>query len=86
MGQPVVHFEVAGKDIQKQHGFYSGLFGWEFDTSNPKGYGILAREDTLSAAASARLPKAMTGTSRSTSPCPTSRPRCSRSRASAARA
>jgi predicted enzyme related to lactoylglutathione lyase len=49
MGQPVVHFEVAGKDIQKLHGFYSGLFGWEFDTSNPMGYGIVAREDNLSA-------------------------------------
>ena len=49
MGQPVVHFEVAGKDIQKLHGFYSGLFGWKFDTSNPMGYGIVAREDNLSA-------------------------------------
>ena len=49
MGQPVVHFEVAGKDSQKLHGFYSGLFGWEFDTANPMGYGLVAREDNLSA-------------------------------------
>lgn len=48
MGQPVVHFEVAGKDVEKLHGFYSSLFGWEFDTANPVGYGLVAREDNLS--------------------------------------
>jgi predicted enzyme related to lactoylglutathione lyase len=49
MGQPVVHFEVAGKDKEKLHGFYSGLFGWEFNTANPMGYGLVARDDNLSA-------------------------------------
>jgi uncharacterized protein len=48
MGQPVVHFEVMGKDVEKLHGFYSGLFGWEFDTSNPMGYGVVEREGNLS--------------------------------------
>jgi uncharacterized protein len=48
MGQPVVHFEVVGKDAQKLHAFYSGLFGWEIDTSNPMGYGIVEREGNLS--------------------------------------
>jgi uncharacterized protein len=48
MGQPVVHFEVIGKDVQKLHGFYSEVFGWKFDTSNPMNYGVVARDDNLS--------------------------------------
>jgi uncharacterized protein len=35
MGQPVVHFEVIGKEPDKLRSFYGGLFGWEFDTSSP---------------------------------------------------
>lgn len=35
MGQPVVHFEVIGKDPQQLQGHYGELFGWEFDTSSP---------------------------------------------------
>ena len=35
MGQPVVHFEVIGKDPGKLRGYYGALFGWEFDTSAP---------------------------------------------------
>ena len=31
MGQPVVHFEVVGKDIDKLKGFYSELAGWTYD-------------------------------------------------------
>ena len=30
MGQPVVHFEVIGKDAEKLHRYYSELFGWTF--------------------------------------------------------
>ena len=30
MAQPVVHFEVIGKDPDKLRGYYSQLFGWEF--------------------------------------------------------
>ena len=30
MGQPVVHFEVIGKDGDKLRSYYSDLFGWEF--------------------------------------------------------
>jgi hypothetical protein len=48
MGQPVVHFEVVGKDIGKIQSFYSDLFGWEVDTSNPMGYGLVDREANLS--------------------------------------
>lgn len=35
MGQPVVHFEVIGKDPHKLRNYYGELFGWEFDTSSP---------------------------------------------------
>ena len=35
MGQPVVHFEVIGKDPAGLRDYYGGLFGWEFDTSSP---------------------------------------------------
>jgi predicted enzyme related to lactoylglutathione lyase len=30
MGQPVVHFEVVGKEGEKLRSYYSELFGWEF--------------------------------------------------------
>jgi len=33
MGQPVVHFEIIGKDPEHLRSYYADLFGWEFDTS-----------------------------------------------------
>jgi predicted enzyme related to lactoylglutathione lyase len=47
MGQPVVHFEITGRDSAKLHQYYSGLFGWEIDANNPMGYGIVDRESNL---------------------------------------
>ena len=44
MGQPVVHFEVVGKDGEKLQGYYRDLFGWEIDTNNPMNYGIVQRD------------------------------------------
>jgi predicted enzyme related to lactoylglutathione lyase len=41
MGQPVVHFEVIGKDGKKLQSYYSELFGWEIDAGNPMNYGIV---------------------------------------------
>ncbi len=35
MAQPVVHFEVIGKDPEKLRSYYGDLFGWEFDTPSP---------------------------------------------------
>ena len=35
MGQPVVHFEVIGKDPVTLRRFYAALFDWTFDTSGP---------------------------------------------------
>jgi predicted enzyme related to lactoylglutathione lyase len=34
VGQPVVHFEVTGKDPAKLRSYYGDLFGWEFDTNS----------------------------------------------------
>ena len=44
MGQPVVHFEIIGKDTAKVRSYYADLFGWEFETNNPMNYGIVQRE------------------------------------------
>jgi predicted enzyme related to lactoylglutathione lyase len=44
MGQPVVHFEVIGKDGDKLRSYYSELFGWEIDANNEMSYGIVSRE------------------------------------------
>jgi predicted enzyme related to lactoylglutathione lyase len=35
MGNPVVHFEIIGKDPESLRGYYGQLFGWQFDTSGP---------------------------------------------------
>jgi uncharacterized protein len=44
MGQPVVHFEITGKDGEKLRSYYGELFGWQIDANNPMNYGIVARE------------------------------------------
>jgi uncharacterized protein len=49
MGQPVVHFEIVGKDGARLHDYYAKLFGWEIQADNPMGYGIVAREGNLNA-------------------------------------
>jgi predicted enzyme related to lactoylglutathione lyase len=49
MGQPVLHFEIIGKDGENLQRYYSELFGWEIDASNPMKYGVVDREKNLSA-------------------------------------
>ena len=49
MGQPVVHFEVMGKDAKALGAFYAGVFGWDVNTDNPMQYGVVSREDNLNA-------------------------------------
>ncbi len=54
MGQPVVHFEIIGKDPNQLRTFFGDLFGWEFDTdapvagavSEPGNYGFVDRNTT----------------------------------------
>jgi predicted enzyme related to lactoylglutathione lyase len=49
MGQPVVHFEIIGKDGPALHAYYGELFGWAFNADNPANYGVVARADNLNA-------------------------------------
>ena len=49
MGQPVVHFEVIGKDAATLQGYYSDLFGWEIDSDNPMNYGVVQRDGNTNA-------------------------------------
>ena len=49
MGQPVVHFEVIGKDAAKLQSYYGELFGWQFDADNPMNYGMVPREGNVNA-------------------------------------
>ena len=49
MGQPVVHFEIIGKDPRKLHDYYSELFGWEINADNPMAYGLVPREGNVNA-------------------------------------
>ena len=35
MADPVVHFEVIGKDPDRLRRYYGDLFGWMFDTPSP---------------------------------------------------
>jgi predicted enzyme related to lactoylglutathione lyase len=50
MGQPVIHFEVIGKDGDKLRSYYSELFGWEFgDTVGPTNYAVVGRDGNTNA-------------------------------------
>jgi uncharacterized protein len=44
MGQPVVHFEVIGKDGEKLQSYYSELFDWNIDSDNEMRYGLVPRD------------------------------------------
>ena len=48
MGQPVVHFEVMGKDGPALQSFYTDLFGWKVDADNPMNYGVVTRDGNAS--------------------------------------
>jgi uncharacterized protein len=50
MGQPVVHFEVIGRDAARLQDYYGELFGWEIDADNPLDYGYVTREGNTNAA------------------------------------
>jgi uncharacterized protein len=49
MGQPVVHFEIIGKDGEKLQSYYAELFGWEVDADNPMKYGNVQRAGNTNA-------------------------------------
>lgn len=41
MPNPVVHFEINGKDGKKLQNFYATLFEWHVDANNPMNYGMV---------------------------------------------
>jgi uncharacterized protein len=47
VGQPVVHFEVIGKDAEGLQRYYSQLFGWQINAENPMNYGMVGREGNV---------------------------------------
>jgi predicted enzyme related to lactoylglutathione lyase len=49
MGQPVVHFEIIGRDADRLKSYYSELFGWEVDSNNPMNYGLVQRDGNVNA-------------------------------------
>ncbi len=49
MGQPVVHFEIIGKDAEALQRYYADLFGWEINADNPMKYGMVARDANVNA-------------------------------------
>lgn len=42
MPNPVVHFEILGKDGAQLQNYYANLFGWNVDASNAMQYGLVA--------------------------------------------
>lgn len=46
MANQVIHAEVVGKDQAALQRFFSQLFGWKLDTSNPGGYGMTSNDET----------------------------------------
>jgi predicted enzyme related to lactoylglutathione lyase len=54
VSDPVVHFEIIGKDASKLRTYYGTLFGWQFDTNSPVAkevsdagnYGFIDRDTT----------------------------------------
>lgn len=40
MGDPVVHFEIGGRDIDETTRFYSNLFDWDI-TVDGQGFGLV---------------------------------------------
>ena len=43
MPQPVIHFEIMGKDAGALQKYYGELFDWKIDASNPMNYGIVEK-------------------------------------------
>jgi len=48
MGQPVVHFEVVGKDADSLRSYYGELFGWKFGAPmGPTDYSVLEDQEGI---------------------------------------
>ncbi len=49
MGQPVVHFEIIGRDGDTLRNYYAELFDWDIDANNPLKYGLVQRDGNTNA-------------------------------------
>ncbi len=50
MGQPVLHFEIIGRDAEKLQSYYTDMFGWEIDVPiGPMNYGVVQRDGNVNA-------------------------------------
>ena len=47
MAARVIHVEVTGKDGPALQKFYSDVFGWDLDTNNPDGYGMIRQDNGI---------------------------------------
>ena len=47
-GEPI-WVDLSTPDVAKSIEFYGALFGWNPDASNPMGYGVISRDDNLTA-------------------------------------
>jgi uncharacterized protein len=61
MANKVIHVEVTGKNGSNLQRYYSDLFGWNFDTNNPGGYGIAPSAEVGVAAGVGDAPQGMDG-------------------------
>lgn len=41
MSNPVVHFEILGKNGRELQEYYANLFGWKINADNPMQYGLV---------------------------------------------
>lgn len=46
MAQKIVHFEIIGEDGKKLQEFYSKMFDWNVDASNPMNYGLVGADQS----------------------------------------
>ena len=44
MPNPVVHFEILGRDGEALKAFYQTAFGWNVNSDNPMNYGLVENE------------------------------------------
>ena len=63
MANPVVHWEVSGKDQKKLQEFYAALFDWKIDVHEEMaGYGLVAgQEGGIGAGIAGNRPRASLG-------------------------
>ena len=65
MGQPIVHFEIMGKDATRLHKFYADLFSWNVGEAMPD-MGMYAMVDAGSSSLAGGIGQEPSGAARTT--------------------